>query len=710
MVLIQGIVSALNVILLYLAGSPASLLVHTLVEEEQVASAISYDTEERPHTEIIFTLSNVATEQLEVVERRFFEVLKDAMEKEIDMNYMHDCIRRHQRTWKFETETSSTTFAEAVIRDFLFGKRDGSTLETLGTLEEYEILKAWTDLEWREYSKKWISNAHHVSILAVPSAKLATQLMEDEHKRIEKRKAELGEEGLKKLAEALEKAKSDNDDEVTAEMLSKFPVPDADSIHFIQTTTAKSGPALRSNHPDNDIQKLIDSDGPELPLFIHLENISSNFVQLVLMISTEDVPNSLLPLLPLYTESFFSLPIKRGNETLSFEQVVVDLEKDTVGYWMCPSYGNPESLSITLQVEVDKYHAAISWLKELTWNSIFAVDRLVAITSKLLAGVPEEKRCGEGMVETIGIMTHLGERSISRAHTALVKGRYLKQVKKLLVTKPAEVVQYMEEIRKALFRPENFRALVIADVQKLTKPITSWDIFVSELDTSKELKPVVKVAERLSDAGRYPGKHAYVVPMQSVESSYAESSSKGICSHNDPKLPALMVAIAYMNMEGGSLWNSLRGTGLAYSYYLRNSISSGLVHFMVHQSPNAHKAFEAAKKTVEDHLSNSIEVDSTKVLEGAISTIINRFATEKQTYYEAAYDSFVKDIILDLPGNYNEALLRNIRAVDMAQVKGAIHDFILPLFTAGKADLFVTCAPALQEVSTMPSSCYCPTD
>ncbi|EGD96692.1 zinc metalloprotease [Trichophyton tonsurans CBS 112818] len=682
--------SALNVILLYLAGSSASILVHALVEEEQVTSAVTYDTEERPHTEITFTLSNVATEELEAVERRFFEILKNAMEREIDMKYMHNCIQHHQRIWKFATETSNTSFTEAVITDFLFGERDGSTLETLGTLEEYKILEKWTDLEWRDYIKKWISNANHVSVLAIPSAKMATDVMEDEHKRIEERKAELGQEGLKSLADALEKAKRDHVEEPSTDLMSGFTIPGTDSIHFIQTATAKAGYALKS--------KTTDSDGPELPLFVHFEGISSNFVQLILMISTEDVPHTLLPLLPLYTESFFSLPIKRGGEILSFERVVVDLEKDTVGYWMSQTYNNPESLSISLQVEANKYQAAISWLKDLAWNSIFAVDRLRAVTSKLLADVPEERRDGEGMVEAIGIMTHLGEKSISRAYTALVKGRYLKRVQKVLATQPDEVVRQMEEVRKSLFRAENFRVLVIADVKKLTGPVTSWRTFIADLDTSKELKPVVNVAERLSDAGRHLGKHTYVVPMKSMDSSYAESSSKGICSHDDPKLPALMVAVAYLNMEEGPMWKALRGTGLAYYFYLRTSIDSGLIHFMIHQSPNAYKAFEAAKTTVEDYLSGNMEVDSTKVLECAVSTLINQFATEKQTYYEAAFDSFVKDTILNLRSDYNEALLKKIRAIDMGQVKEAIHDFILPLFTAGMTDLFVTCAPAPKEV------------
>ncbi|KAF3481641.1 cytoplasm protein [Arthroderma uncinatum] len=688
---------ALNVVLLYLSGSSASLLDNILVEKEQVVSAIYYSIEDGPCTELSFTLSGVATEQLEVVERRFFELLQDAMKQEIDLKYMQECIHRHQRTWKFAIENSPTPFAKLVITDFLFGKRDGSTLQTVGTLEEYKVLEKWTDIEWRNFIRKWISDAHHVSILGVPSAKLATNLTEDEQKRMEHRKKKLGEEGLRNLAEALEKAKTENGMEAPKELLSSFVIPGTDSIHFIQTTTAKSGPALKLGRPDNDIQQLIDSNGPELPLFIHFEHIPSNFVQFTLIISTADVPLQVLPLLPVYIEAFFSLPIERNGRTIAFEQVIVELEKDTVGHYIHPSYTSPESLSITFQMEVDKYQAAILWLKELAWNSVFKAERLVAIATKLFSGIPDEKRSGEDMLDAIHLMVQRGQNSISRAHTAFVKARYLKRVKKLLTDKPEEIISHMEDIRNGLFRPENFRVLVIADLEKLANPVSSWATFVDGLDTSKQLKPIIKVAERLSDAGKNPGRHAYVVPMKTIDSSYADTSAKGLDAYDHPKLPALLVAIAYMNSSEGPLWVAIRGPGLAYDGCLRNDIDSGLIHFMLYRSPNAHKAFEAAKQIVEGLLSESIMADSEMVLESAVSSIVSRFAAEQHTHYEAAHDNFIKEVIHGVPSDYNKTILKKIRAVNMGQVKEVLRDIIMPLFTPGKADLFVTCAPALEE-------------
>lgn len=54
--------------------------------------------------------------------------------------------------------------------------------------------------------------------------------------RIETRKRELGEEGLKKLAQKLEDAKAKNDRPIPQEVIDKFRIPGVESIHFIPTT------------------------------------------------------------------------------------------------------------------------------------------------------------------------------------------------------------------------------------------------------------------------------------------------------------------------------------------------------------------------------------------------------------------------------------------------------------------------------------------
>jgi Zn-dependent M16 (insulinase) family peptidase len=323
---------------------------------------------------IQFTLSGVDATKLPEVEARFFEVLKEAAATKLDMGYMQDCIIRHKRKLKSSAENGATFFTDTIIGSFLFG--DSSTLRKVADLEEFDTLEKWTEFQWIDFLEKWISGAPHITILGKPSAALSKRLKDEEEARVAKQNAELGETGLQKLAERLAAAKAENDKEVPRQMLERFQVPDTSSIHFINTTTARSGAARKpiTGHP-NPIQDIIDQDASKLPLFIHFEHIQSNFVQISVLIGTESIPVSLRPLLAVYLDNFFNSPIERDGKRIEFEQVVMELEKDTVDYEMdsASSLGNPEGLRVMIQVEAEKYETAIRWIRCLMWDSIFDI-------------------------------------------------------------------------------------------------------------------------------------------------------------------------------------------------------------------------------------------------------------------------------------------------------------------------------------------------
>ncbi|ETI26960.1 hypothetical protein G647_10059 [Cladophialophora carrionii CBS 160.54] len=690
---------ALNVVLLYLAGSSAALLDHILVEKEQLASGIYYQVDSRPRIEIQFSMSSVETERLEEVEKRFFEVLKDAMDKPLDMDFMKDCIDRQVRTYKFNAEGSPTAFADYIISDYLYGKRDGSTLEDVKSLKPYtETLANWTEAQWKAYIKKYISDAPHVSILGVPSARLSEKLKTDEANRIEEQKAKLGPDGLKKMQEMLDAAKAENDREIPTELLGKFKVPLTESIHFVSTSGARAGLAQEIGRRNNKYQQIIDSDSRDVSLFLDFEHIPTNFARVNMIISTETLPDELRPLLSIYMEAFFNLPIKRGADVIDFQQVVTELERDTVGYSIdsASALGNVEGIRVSFQVEIERYDVAIKWLTELLYRSIFDVERLKAINSRLLADVPDAKRSGDDMMINVHQMSHLSPKSIGRARSTLVKALYLKRIKQLLEKEPEQVVQQFERLRSTLCRFENYRVLVITDLEKVHAPVSTWQPFVEKLSPTSELTPIGKRIERLSEAGRHPGKLAYVVPMPTIDSSFAYSVARGPTSWDDPQMPAIMVAMAYMNAVEGPLWVAVRGTGLAYGTNMGYDIESGFIHLDVYRSPDAYKAFEASKKIVHDHMSGEVEFDPL-MLEGAISSIVVSFANEQQTLASAAGSSFVRSVIKGLPEDHMARMLKKVRDVGVQEIKTALKEVVFDMFRPGKADIVVTCATGLKE-------------
>ena len=668
-----------------------------MVETEEVASGVYHDTESRPRMLVQFTLAGVATEKLEHVAARLFELLKVTADR-TDLNYMKDCVRRERRQAKFYAETSAQFFTGPIINDFLFGNRDGAMLkENLGDLTEYDTLETWDDHQWRHYLRIWFAEAHHAIVIGRPSAEQSEKIESGEQARITARKQQLGAEGLQELKLKLDAAQKLNNEEIPNELVGQFEVPDIASMNFIETATARSGSARSMGSLTNSAQDAINKD-KDLPLFLHFEHVHSNFVQVVMVLSTEVVPVGLRPLLPIYFENFFSTPMIHEGKKIGFEQMIKELERDTVSFGMGSGQmiGNGETIIIKLQVEVEKYQTAIQWLRDLIFSSIFDIKRIKSITKRLLAEVPDEKRGGEDMAYATELMNGTARSSITRACSTLVAAVYLKRVTLLLKRNPDVVLEKLEDIRTALFQPSNWRVLVIADVARLQHPVTSWQTLIKGLDNSKALRPLDSRLSRLSRQGRSPGDTAYVIPIPSIDSAYAIAVGKGPCSYDDPILPALMIVTSLLNNFEGPLNNATRGPGLAYDVSFQYHITSGQVSLSINRAANVLGAFIACKEVVQAFTTGKTQLDAFS-LEGAISSIVFGFANAEATALSAAESSFIRQVIRGLPKDWPTVILARIRQVKVEEILDVMRDVVTPVFEGKTANLFITCAPVMQK-------------
>lgn len=693
--------SALNILMTYLCGSSVSVLENVLVEKEELASSITYWWDSRPNSIIWLQPTGVATEKLEFVEKRLFELLKEVATKPLDMEYMTECLLREKRQVKFHAETSESFYATNIITDYLFGNRDGSTLRDLASLREYDILEKWTDIEWRLFIKKWMSDAHHVSILGKPSLALSEKMKKDEEERIAKRKAELGENGLKKLKEKLENAQKKNDLPIPPEVLDKWSIPGTESIHFIESDTARSGRAKSIGLGEGPAQKLIDA-APEakLPFFMQFEDVPTNFVHITLHVGTSQVPVELKPLMPIFSDNFFNTHIMRDGKLVNFEQVVMDLERDSVGYGLgsARQLGDPEGLIIQFQVEPDKYAAAIEWIRTMMFDSVFDPQRLKASVTKALADVPEGKRDGRGMAAEIDAAIHLKRSSLPVSKRILVRAVYLKRLKKLLKNEPEKVVGWFNTIRSSLFTFQNMRFLVTARLSTLPDPIKSWDSLASAVKADGEILPIPELSSLRNEEGENPGSVGVtIVPMAAIDGSYSVSTAGSITSYADPRLPASMVAIGYLETIEGPLWNAVRGAGYAYGSHFSRAVDAGLLCYRVYRAPDASKAIAASKEAIRKIADGDVPIDK-HLLEGTVSQIVVMFADEQSTMPSAAQQNYVRSVVRGLPEDWSKDILRRVRAVTNEEIKQALKELVLPCFEPGKSNVVVTCAKPLQEV------------
>ncbi|KAI0398328.1 Metalloenzyme, LuxS/M16 peptidase-like protein [Xylariaceae sp. FL0594] len=694
--------TAMNVLLTYLCGSSVAVLENVIVEKEELASSVSYWWDARPDTVIWFSPTGVATEKLEFVEKRLISLLKEVASKPLDMTYIHECIQRERRQVKAQAEEHESFYSTNIITDYLFGARDGSTLKDLASLKEYDVLEKWTDDQWRDFLRKWISDAHHVSILGKPSKALADKNKADEIARVEKRKQELGPEGLKELGQKVEDAKKQNDVEIPAALLEKWPVPPTESIHFIESQTARSGLARKLGVRDNSAQKQIDAAPSGLPLFVQFEDVPTNFVHITVHVGTSKLPVKYKPLMSIFSDNFFNTPIKRDGQRVDFEQVVMELEKETVSYNLegGTKVGDSESFLIRMQVEPDKYATAVEWIRTLMFDSIFDLTRLKAAVSKRLADVPESKRDGRVMASEIEIALHNEASSLLAAKRTLVKATYLRRLKKILEKDPDTAIAWFEEVRKTLFTPDNIRVLVIADVSqsKLSEPVKTWDILSKSLVTpAEDMQPILKTHTLLNEEGRSPGSiGATIVPMTTIDSSFSVSSGKGLTSFNDPAVPALLVAIGYLETVEGTLWNAVRGNGLAYGVYFAKEMDGGYIHFKVYRSPSASKAITAARDAIAALVNGTVKFEK-PMIEGAISQLVMGYAEAQATMAAAAVHNYYSGVVRGLDPDYNARILAQVRSVTIDDMKEAMKTWLLPLFEPGRSNIVVCCAHVMVE-------------
>lgn len=689
--------AALSVLMSYLANSPISVLENTLVEREQLCSAVYYEVETRPDVVIWFDLTSVETDRLQEVYGRFIEVLQQTVDKPLDMVYLQDCLKRERRRIKEQAETSEDFFTQPLIEDHCFSARDGRNLKDIENMADFDQVAEWSEPQWRDFLRKHFVDNRHVCVLGVPSAELQKTLTQQEEARVKAQQEKLGEQGLKQLAEKLERAKAENGELIPDSMLEQFPVPSADSVKFISTETARSGAARKMGPGDKTAQAIIDNADDGSPMFVHFEHIPSNFVRVKLYFGSTAVPDELRPILSLYMANLFTTPVTIDGKRVEFEDLVSDLEKLSTSYWIDGANGGKaQMLGVRFVTEPDTYEKVVSRIRTVLFDAIHDPVRLHASLTKLLADLPSEKRAGDSMAWAINSMIHSNRKSNRRGMSALTKTLYLKRLRKHLKSNEQTVISKLEQLCSALHRPENFRAYVAADLTKLPNPVSAWSNLTSGMDLSKPLEPLDDTKSTISEIGLNPGSAAYIVPIAAVDSSYAVLTSRGPDSYDHPDLPALMVAIAYLRAVEGPLWVAIRGTGLAYGAMLRRSTELGKVHFWIDRSPDCYKAVAAGKAEISAYANGSAKLKRLAI-ESAVGEIVFEMADEAPTMGSAADESFSNQVLRGIAKDWNQQMLKRIQGVKPEEVKAAIAKWLVPLFEPTSANLVVTCATIMKD-------------
>lgn len=694
-------VSACAILLKYLTDFSVAPLQQEFVEiDNPFANLVSYSLYENSETCLYLMFQGVPKEKLHLIKPKLDTVFKAIVDKEdIDMKRLKSIINRQKLEYLSNLEISPhSSVANLLINQMLFGHSEEDLKQRINPLADLEKMDQEPKEYWVQLLSKWFVNNVVVSIQGVPSTEEQQRMAAEEKSRIEAQIELLTETGVAQKAEELEKAIEFNDRPPPDSMLRCVPIPSVKSINFHEVTRYTT---LSSNQNHINLSNT--------PVFTYFDHLKSGFVYLAALMDTSNVPMELRPYLPLLLETVLESPINRNGEMISYEDVIAQLQDDTVsagkqlglcgldsGRFQCGIYAH--TASIILQLEPAKFERGVVWLRELLYQTQFTVERLKIIAAKIINEVAHAKRSGGSMVSYIMKALRYIPDSNQQANGVFRQHKFLTQlVSDLEGPNSAEVLAMMEKVRSIITDPSNVTLYCAANLDYLGEnPVEAFNnLLTPELNligTRKSLN-VTPDWKLLSPRDENSLSHC-IIGMGCLESSEFRQSTASVRAYDDPDMPAIMVYANYLTQAEGPLWKQIRGKGFAYGFSITLKVHEGLMHLGFSRATNVVGAYKEAAEIVKKQIETE-EWDNT-LFESAKCSLIYEFIQNEESIGCVVMHS-LQTYFFGVNYEYNRTLLQLIDEVTINDLNRVGKKYFAPLFNPSQVKTAIVCDPTKVE-------------
>lgn len=680
--------TALQVLQSYFTMESVGKLIDKFVDiEDPLASDITLYTSDYLLTCVHIYLEGVPTEKLELVDSLISSGLVECV-RDFDLTLVRELTERTRAKVVQSVENNPESFAFMAIDAFMYGHRDGSTLrDWLSDISEYDTLANWSLAQWQEFIQNYFVNNFHTSVLAAPSREKMKQLAEENKSRLNYIQENFD---LKKQAELLEEATKINDAPIPNHVLKKFATPDYGKIKFINTKSA-STPASSCLTPDAELQAIIDSDTPQrFGLPMNFESHSSEFVNVKIYLNSELANSEYLSLVDIVLTEIFSMPMRLEDGTeLSHEQVSQSLKRETLSNHLGTNGINQELVMLELRVRRTDYAIAAKWVERAIFCAKFDPQRVGIFVARHLSSLAEAKRDGDSVLASSVAEQTLSSKSLRRQSEGLITESSFEDFD------PEDLAQKASNLLEQLFCANNMRILVIGDIPRLNKPVSSWERLWSRLLSSKRTGPLTRIPTSSQFLETFNAGKAYLTLCPATESSYFSLVGPAPASYNDAVLPSLYLANAYLQVTEGPLWKAVRGVGLAYGAFMSTSVATGQQFCRFYRATDAAGSRRETQKIVSQLASGESPIDD-ELYTGAISSVVNELAQRLATPPAAATAKYFDDYIKKHGPEYVHKLISKVQQVTPQEFMLALRRYILPLFDARCSLAFVVGNPSSQ--------------
>ncbi|XP_076234685.1 uncharacterized protein C05D11.1 [Calliopsis andreniformis] len=684
-----------TLLLKYLTDTSVSPLQKDFVDiDDPYASNVAYSCCEYSISILYLAFENVPKPKISLINDHLVKVLNDVYTKGIDMKRMRTVVhKRILETLKDLENEPHDTIAHMLFGYVLYGNTKEDLDQRSNQIRDLKQLEAEPESYWLNLLKKYLLDPPVVLVKGIPSLEKRRELSEKEKERIAKQIEELGEEGLRKKEKELSDAIAKNEVPVPDGMLTSVPIPSTDFINFHHIKCYST--ETTEQHSRLNVSKL--------PFYTYLHHVNTNFIYMFVTMDTSCVKTEYRPYILLLLEVIMECPVKRNGQLIPYEDVVAELEADTVtkdtglgvensSKFACGSYGY--SIHLMLHLEIEKYEKGVQWIKELLYNTELTPDRLKIIASKMVNDVAQVKRRGNKVVGDLMKGLLYNKDSNQFVSSMLRQQKFLNNLLERLNDEKGqkEVVSEIESVRQMLTAPKNITLYMATNVDKLTTQIpdiyNSWNTHFSELDTSNKTKlEVIPDWKFINPSDKIPISGC-ITGLGSIESSFLSQSCPCINDYQHPDLAPLLVCLQYLIQLEGPMWRHIRGQGLSYGYNIYPKPSEGLLYLTFYRSTNIIAAYKEAKSIAEIHIS---ENKWEKLLfESAKSSLIFEIIEKEQCVGDLVTQSLLS-YFKNVPLNYTQQMVRRISAVTIEDMGRIASQYLKPLFDPKECKTTIVC-------------------
>eukprot|EP00736_Rhodelphis_marinus_P008270 Rmarinus@m.16579 len=670
--------------------------------------------------------SGATADRIHEIRGQFKNTVRSILDKGIDIDRMRNVVRQCRLRYLQECEsTPEEQLSNSVIFYFLYGNQNQAFLqESLDLHKQLEKLEKMDADFWKGVVQKFYAQDNMACVVARPSKLLAAEMQETEKLRVKAQAMALGEKRLAEHQAVLDTAMKENEKDIPAELVKAVALPDPSAVPHIPIASFYYNPNEKTwtQHTEAAeakavLDKLQTCAPPGLPL--HLVHVHSNFVKVVASFDVTNVDPTMRICLELYLNTLFENPIRlQDGSLMSHDDVVRNVEAETVehdGLWgmtSSSSFGGgsfSQLASVSVTCVREDFETAAKWVRDTIWRGEMTPNRIRVSAEKLQKAASELTRSGNFMSAWVLREHVLNNDAVARDMFVYRQLEYLKDVLKRLETEPETVVSEVSQFVQQLTAPGNttvhvvanflhvsdptgpFSAPTVANATTATTTATSTATATAAARAAGPGAPRLNTCLRTAEDGSLTDK-AVIFGLGACEGGYLLQAGRCLTDFRHPDVPALKVALQYLSALEGPFWKQIRGMGLAYGYSLYLSVEKGLLHFGLYRATNVPKAYECARRIVEDVISGATNV-TVEEIEASRSSLVGETLALENTVVAAGKQA-VLNFCMGERSWYSSWLLSAISQVTVDDVKRVLATYVKPLFAAESSRMAIALNPS----------------